>query len=139
MSDGILNPQRKLKTAITRVNPAEVKEYLILGALGDETFFKVCIGRTEAYEFIKANIEFMDPYQSYVLVEGKKLEEKITVYTFVEGVMKKIVSDDFDINDYVIGDFIPEDEEKEVEIPDYMRNVETVDNFLSSKDGGEEI
>ena len=139
MSDGILNPKKTFKQAITRVNPAETKEYLVLGSLGDETFFKICIGRSEAYEFIKSNIEFIDPYESFVLVQGRTLEDRITVYTFVEEVMKKIVTDDFDINDYVTGDFIPEDEKEEVEVPSYMKDIQPVSNFLESQDGGEEI
>lgn len=99
----------------------EEKEYLLLITMfndGDPiSEFAIVTGRTLARQYIIDNIYDMDIQNSYVLVEGLKLEERITVYAFMVHIEPYYDNKPFDIEIYNTEDFdADEDEEPEFEL-----------------------
>ena len=105
----------------------EEKIYIILWYMNDDSsdygsHFKICVGRTSTYDFIKANIDDIDIHESVILTETKQTETKtgsqkyymtninkaITAYQFMKKIQDKY-KDDFDIEDY---NYTFEDEEE---------------------------
>jgi len=61
-------------------------------------------GRTATYNFIKGMIDYIDIYESRVLVETVILANALNVYEFMKQVSKYINDPSFDIEDYNYGD-----------------------------------
>ena len=99
----------------TKKHP-ESRQYLICIRAkensGAQDSWDFVTGRTEAYEYIKENIDDIDLEHSFVLVESVTLAERKSIYAFMK-YAGEFYSDGFDIEDYVKGDW---DE------ADYMRN-----------------
>ena len=118
-NNGMVNP------IVIDVKDPEKKEYLILlvGLRGKEEEFKdyeFVIGRTATYELIKTLIEDIDIDESYVLVEGVTLEERISVYKFMKHMHMHFFQDDlFDIEKYNQGDEFEISEDGSLEISSF--------------------
>ena len=115
-NNGMVNP------IVIDVKDPELKEYLILlvGLRGKEEEFKdyqFIIGRKATYETIKTFIEDIDIDESYVLVEGVALEDRISVYKFMKHMHMHFFQDDlFDIEKYNQGDEFEISEDGSLEI-----------------------
>ena len=67
-------------------------------------------GRVATYNFIKGIIDYIDIYESRVLVETVVLANALNVYEFMKQVSKYINDPSFDIEDYNYGDSSINDE-----------------------------
>ena len=82
----------------------EEKEYLIcLIGYSSESEWQIVEGRTDAYEFIKNSIHWIDFENSFVLVEGLSLNERKSVYAFLKHVQENY-DDGFDVDEYITND-----------------------------------
>ncbi len=93
----------------------EEKMYLVLYIGKDEDgkdikSYEDLQGRTATYNFIKGMIDYIDIYESRVLVETVTLVDALNVYEFMKQVSKYINDTSFDIEDYNYGDSSIEDE-----------------------------
>ena len=109
---------------VVDVKDPDLKEYLILltGLDDTEEFkdFQFVTGRTATYELIKTFIDNIDIDNSYVLVEGVALEDRISVYVFMRHMHIHFFQDDpFDIEKYNQGDEFEIDEEGNLEISSF--------------------
>ena len=92
-----------IKLLSNPIKDAEEKEYLICFSYEDEdTMWHICKGRTETYEYIIDILQNSDCYinDSFVLVEGAKLEERVSLYSFMK-YCKNFYNDGFDIDEYI--------------------------------------
>ena len=121
----------------------EERQYLIcirakIGSGAQDTW-DIIIGRTDAYEYIKTNINDIDLDHSFVLVETVSLAERKSIYAFMK-YAGDFYSDNFDIEDYIKGDWdemdykrnnditLMVDNEDRVNIESFMNgNVNTID------------
>ena len=88
-----------------RVKDPEQREYLVLIAGKYESDeWSIFIGRSEAYEYIKSEIDNINLDQSFVLVETVTLRNRISVYAFMKK-CESLYNDSFDIDEYVKGDW----------------------------------
>ena len=91
----------------TKKHP-EDRQYLICirakEGSGAQDSWDFVTGRTEAYEYIKSNIDDIDMEHSFVLVESVSLAERKSIYAFMK-YAGEFYSDGFDIEDYVKGDW----------------------------------
>ena len=98
-------------------DPGATNTFLVLlsGEYEREEFreWKLCYGRQEAYDFIKSFIEQIDLVESYIVSEKNTIEEKIHVIEFLRHVLEtgKIEDPGFDPDDYMQGDYDPDEEE----------------------------
>lgn len=117
---------------IVKKTPEEKEYLLLLKYVTDDdmegTEFCIFIGRTEARKYIIDVVPDLDIFESYVLVEGVKLENRITVYEFMKH-MENYFTDGFDIEDYNIGASEEEIQKAEVE---YNTSVESYDSMVSA-------
>jgi len=93
----------------------EEKMYLVLYIGKDEDgkdikSYEDLQGRTATYNFIKGMIDYIDIYESRVLVETVTLGDALNVYEFMKQVSKYINDPSFDIEDYNYGDSSIENE-----------------------------
>ena len=115
-------PYEKKKTA-------EEKQYLICISArdGGEDMWCIVTGRTDAYEFIKNCIEFINFEESFILVESCTLAQRKSIYAFMK-YAEQFYEDSFDIDDYVKGDWSEEEYKDSNEIDDlFALNKEKVD------------
>lgn len=82
---------------------------------GDEDFWELVHGRTEAYELIKDNAQFINFESSFILVESAKLMDRKSIISFMKYV-EQFYNDSFDINDYIKGDWDEDDYQKQNDI-----------------------
>lgn len=84
----------------------EEKQYLICirGKDGGTDEWNILEGRTDAYEYIKNNIEYIDLDTSFILVENLPLAKRKSIFAFMKYVQDNY-EDGFDIEDYVNGDW----------------------------------
>ena len=91
----------------TKKHP-EDRQYLICirakEGSGTQDYWDILTGRTEAYEYIKSNIDDIDLDHSFVLVESVTLAERKSIYAFMK-YAGEFYSDGFDIEDYIKGDW----------------------------------
>lgn len=98
---------KKLISPVRRMKPGENMKYLLLIKTpnSDETFWEIIEGREEAYEYIKNNIDIIDPDNSYIIANKLKdinLDNLHTIYNFVKFVKEQNnIVDEFDIDDYL--------------------------------------
>jgi hypothetical protein len=84
----------------------EEKQYLVCirGKDGGTDEWDVLECRTDAYEYIKSNIEYIDLEKSFILVENLPLAKRKSIFAFMKYVQDNY-EDGFDIEDYVKGDW----------------------------------
>ena len=89
----------------TKKHP-EDRQYLICirSKSGAQDIWEIVLGRTEAYEYIKENIDDINLEHSFILVESLPLEKRASIYAFMKHV-ESLYLDNFDIEDYVKGDW----------------------------------
>ena len=118
-SKGLIDPMAISKDfkPNTEKNPTPFEErlYLILYITVDDEgnedkSFQFIKGRSNVYEFVKSMAPIMNMYDSLILVEHLPLDEAITVYDFIKHVKQFIPEDSFDIDDYVEGDYINDEQ-----------------------------
>lgn len=93
---------------------------------GTEDFWDIVIGRTEAYEYIKSNIDLIDLERSFILVETLPLDKRQSIYAFMKHV-EEFYSDNFDIEDYIKGDWDDTDYKRNNDIPLMIDKTERID------------
>ena len=106
--------------AVTFTDDPSIKPYLILLKLTDEdetigeTMWCIQIGRQDTYDYLKNLVksEAIDVHHSFVISGNIKFEDAITVFRFMKTMREdeKILDGDegFDINDYTLGDGVPD-------------------------------
>ena len=105
----LVKPEVKL---LQNKSPEE-KEYLVCLNFDDNDTgtrqWNIYKGRTETYERIKEQLytfdfgitgDALDIYESFILVEGAKLEERVRLYDFMKH-CEKFYNDGFNIDDYI--------------------------------------
>ena len=99
---------RHVQPGESRAKSHEEKQYLICIAAtpgsGDYDIWDIVIGRTNAYEFIKDNIDMIDFERSFILVENCNLNQRKSIYAFVKYI-QDLYNDGFDIDEYIKGDW----------------------------------
>lgn len=95
----------------TKKHPEE-RQYLICISGYTQDSWNIVIGRTEAYNYIKENIDEINLEHSFILVESCTLDKRKSIYAFMK-YAGEFYNDGFDIEDYIKGDW---DER------DYQRN-----------------
>lgn len=97
----------------------EDRQYLICirtkQGSGVQDSWDIVTGRTEAYEYIKNNIDDIDLSKSFILVETLTLNERKSIYAFMK-YTGEFYSDGFDIEDYIKGDWDEEDYKRDNDI-----------------------
>lgn len=120
----------------TKKHP-EDRQYLICikakPGSGETDSWDIVIGRTEAYNYIKDNIDYIDIEHSFILVESLPLEKRASIYAFMKHV-GDFYEDSFDIEDYIKGDWDEEDYKRNNDMSLMIDNVERV-NMQSFLDG----
>lgn len=86
----------------TKKHP-ESRQYLIC-LTGTSESWIIVTGRTEAYNYIKENIDDINMEHSFILVESCTLAERKSIYAFMK-YAGEFYSDGFDIEDYIKGDW----------------------------------
>ena len=113
----------------TKKHP-EDRQYLICyrakQGSGENDGWELVIGRTEAYTFIKENIDMMDLEHSFVLVETLTLDKRKSIYAFMK-YAGDMYEDNFDIEDYIKGDWDEEDFKRANDINLEVSNSERLD------------
>ena len=84
------------------------------------------VGRTAAYEYIKENIDDIDFDLSFILVESCSLSERKSIYAFMKYV-GDFFEDNFDIEDYIKGDWDENDFIRNNDISLNVDNNERID------------
>lgn len=113
----------------TKKHP-EDRQYLICirtkYGSGVQDGWDIVIGRTEAYRYIKENIDDIDLEHSFILVESCTLAERKSIYAFMK-YAGDFYSDGFDIEDYIKGDWDEEDYKRNNDISLMIDNSERID------------
>lgn len=123
--DKNVKENKMINPIVIDVKDPERKEYLVLliGIGNNEEHYKdyqFIEGRTATYEHIKNLIDDIDIHESYVLVEGVSLEDRVTVYEFMRHMSMHFFKDDnFNIEDYNQGDEFEIDENGNIEISSF--------------------
>ena len=101
---------RIVDNSIKKKNPEE-REYLICitGSNGEEDYWIIINGRSNAFEHIKENVEYIDFNESFILVENLALANRISLYAFMKEMEKHYPNDPFRIDEYINGDWSEED------------------------------
>lgn len=121
----------------TKKHP-EDRQYLICirakEGSGAQDAWDFATGRTEAYEYIKSNIDYIDLEHSFVLVESVTLSERKSIYAFMK-YAGEFYSDGFDIEDYIKGDWDESDYMRNNDITPMVDNKERIDmaSFLNGE------
>ena len=82
---------------------------------GDEDFWELVHGRTEAYELIKDHAQFINFESSFILVESAKLMDRKSIVAFMK-YAEQFYNDSFDIDDYIKGDWSEEEYQQQNDI-----------------------
>lgn len=91
---------------------ANEREYLLLMVLCDENGehykdFEFVTGREEAYAAFKQRIEYIDLFESMIIVEGEDgIKNRPSAYRFMKYCLERcfVIDPGFDIDDYAEGD-----------------------------------
>ena len=107
MNDSILK-KKPVDPIVRRIKPGENIKYLLLIKTpnSDETYWEVIKGREEVYNYIKNNIDIIDPDESFIAANKVELDldDMHTIYDFIKWVKEKNdIVDEFDIDDYKLG------------------------------------
>lgn len=119
-----------VKIVDNTVKHPESKQYLICiatkGGSGVQDSWTILVGRTAAYEYIKENIDDIDFDLSFILVENCSLSERKSIYAFMKYV-GDFFEDNFDIEDYIKGDWDENDFIRNNDISLNVDNNERID------------
>lgn len=116
----INNADGKAKPLVMVEDPndkGKTNEFLVLlkGEYEGEEFseWQICVGREEAYEYIKEFIEYIDLFESFIVSEKDTFKDRIRVIKFLKHVIASGKIDDpgFDPDDYIQGDYDSDDVE----------------------------
>ena len=123
----------KRENAVKKKDPEE-KQYLVCikatvwSSCDDE--WDICFGRTDAREYIKSCIDYIDFDHSFVLVESCILADRKSIYAFMKHI-EPLYNDGFDIDDYVHGDWSEEDYDTDNGIDTSIYNHESMTNGVT--------
>ena len=113
-----INVMKKVPLITFDDDPGRTKTFLVLLSGNDEegnefTDWNFCNGRAEAYSYIKSYIEYIDLYESYIIGNDNEVKDAIRVIDYLNHVLEtgKIEDPGFDPMDYVVGDYIEEEED----------------------------
>lgn len=113
----------------TKKHP-EDRQYLICirakSGSGEYDSWEIVKGRTEAYEYVKNNIDYIDMEYSFILVESLTLADRKSIYAFMK-YAGEFYEDSFDIEDYIKGDWDEEDYKRSNDMTLLIDNLERVD------------
>ena len=110
----------------TKKHP-ESRQYLIcIKSKGAQDSWEIVTGRTEAYEYIKENIDDIDMEHSFILVESCSLAERKSIYAFMK-YAGDFYEDSFDIEDYIKGDWDESDYKRNNDMTLMIDKTERVD------------
>lgn len=109
----------------TKKHP-EDRQYLICIAGSTQDSWVIVKGRTEAYNYIKENIDDINMEYSFILVETLTLAERKSIYAFMK-YAGEFYSDGFDIEDYIKGDWDETDYKRNNDISLMIDKSERVD------------
>lgn len=109
----------------TKKHP-EDRQYLICITGMSQDSWVIVTGRTEAYEYIKENIDDINMEHSFILVESCTLTNRKSIPEFMR-YAGEFYSDGFDINDYIKGDWDEEDYKRMNDMSLVINNEERVD------------
>ena len=114
----------------TKKHPEE-RQYLICISGINEDSWCIVKGRTEAYNFIKENIDDINIEVSFILVESCTLAERKSIYAFMK-YAGEFYNDSFDIDDYIKGDWDEMDYKRENDIDPSFDNSEriSIESFM---------
>lgn len=101
MPDGLKEMVKIVDNSVPKKSPEE-KEYLLCITVNDgrDSYWTILKGRTEAYEFIKNNIDTIDMDESFILVENCVLAKRKSIYAFMKHAQDYYPEDTFDIDAY---------------------------------------
>lgn len=124
----------KRENAVKKKDPEE-KQYLVcIKAISNYDYgnseWEICFGRTEAREYIKSCIDYIDFDHSFVLVESCNLTNRKSIYAFMKYI-EPLYHDGFDIDDYVRGDWSEEDYDTNNSIDTSIYNHESMTNGVT--------
>lgn len=126
---------------IIKNNP-ELKEYLlcIAGKDGADDTWEMITGRTELYETIKNNIEWIDLERSFVLLSTAKLENRKSIVAFMK-YCERFFNDSFDIEDYIKGDWSEADYAAQNNIDTMFSNNDrlNMEDFMNGEIGSTDL
>lgn len=109
----------------TKKHP-ESRQYLICISSQTQDSWVIVTGRTEAYNYIKENIDDINMEHSFILVETCTLAERKSIYAFMK-YAGDFYEDSFDIEDYIKGDWDEEDYKRMNDISLMINKNERVD------------
>ena len=101
---------RDYDRVLSEIDPVDPEErqyvFIMYDEFGDEviTEWESTIGRSQAYLFVKNNIDRMDPDKSIVLTDNVAMKDALTVHQFVNHLKNSglvPLDDDFEIDDFV--------------------------------------
>lgn len=109
----------------TKKHPEERQYLICISGLSQDNWV-IVTGRTEAYNYIKENIDDINMEHSFILVESCTLGERKSIYAFMK-YAGEFYSDGFDIEDYIKGDWDELDYKRTNDISLMIDNTERVD------------
>ena len=129
------------KQNIKAKNPEE-KQYLVCikaaARTGCDDEWDICLGRTEAREYIKSCIDYIDFEHSFVLVESCIFADRKSIYAFMKHI-EGFYEDGFDIDDYVRGDWSEADYSAANDIDSSMYNPQNNSETMMEQIMGGEV
>lgn len=97
---------QEMCTIVNEEKGPEEKEYLVCLSSSYEDHWSICIGRKEAYMYIKESLyadQCIDVEESFVLTETHRLNDRRSLYKFIK-YCQELYNDGFEIDDYIITD-----------------------------------
>jgi hypothetical protein len=112
---------KEMVTIVDNTKPRktpEEKQYLIcITSENGDAYWDIVYGRTEAYDTIKHFYDLSDINfdRSFILVESCTLNQRKSIYAFMK-YCENFYEDNFDIDDYIRGDWSEEEYRKNNDI-----------------------
>ena len=114
------------------IKDPEEKLYLICISTMEYDMWNLVYGRSNTREYIIDNIEDINFEESFVLVEGVDLTERVSIYAFMKHIERFFPNDPFDIEDYIKGDWSEDEYMKHNDIDPIYSNANS--NNLSMEE-----
>lgn len=115
----VVNPEADTRFESKFKDPEE-KQYLICikasAQSGMDDEWDIVTGRTEAYEYIKDRIDYIDFERSFILVESCILSDRKSIYAFMKFAKQYFPNDSFDIDEAIKGDWDEDEYQKNNDI-----------------------
>lgn len=107
-----------------------LKRYLIcIKSKYGEDSWDFIEGRADAYEYIKDKIDDIDFETSFIVVSTQKIDDRKSIYSFMNYAKKFFPDDTFDIDDYVKGDWDEDDFRTNNNMDPIFSNIDEEDKF----------